>query len=875
MVLPALIGLALLAVGVRAIGGDGAVPEVAYLVGLVAASGLAWIGCTRCPTERRRAWAMVALGVTLATLADVTYHGLLWVQGETPDVSGADALWLASYVALAAGLLGLSPGRSAGQPVDADALIDSLVVGVAALLVLWELTLADLLGTSSAPLLARIIWSAYPVLDVVLLCLVVRLLILDPRTRSLSQWLLSAGAFCWLGGDLGFVLDTTGAADTWLHVGWMAGPILLGSASIAPGSAGAPDAAPVRVGLGRMWLVMAPLLLPAGLELRGYLSGEDTNPVMLIAGSIALIGLGSVRCQRLLRAAETARAAVQRNEEHFRALSAHSADAVVVLDGAGCVREVVGDLRPLVGLDGPALMGANLDDIPTPVDESTVDTVLRRALDNPGVVLAEEIEVRLDGEEPTWLGVRIVNLLDDPAVDGLVFHLHDVTARKRAEGQLAHQAFHDALTGLANRALFADRIGQALHRAARHEADPAVLFLDVDGFKAVNDRLGHEAGDVLLCRIADRLRGAVRAGDTVARLGGDEFAILIEENHQRADEAVTTAERILQVMAEPLEVDGQVLTVTASLGLAVSDADSTPASLLRDADIAMYRAKAAGKAMVVRYDAQMGAEVGDALQLELDLAGALAAGQFELHYQPVVDLSDERITGFEALLRWRHPRLGLVAPDLFIPLAERTGLIVPIGRWVLATACAAAVEWPRAEGDGGPPLTVAVNLSARQLASGDVVADVRDALVSSGLPASSLVLEMTETALVADPTEAAGRLVALSGLGVRLAVDDFGTGYSSLNYLRQFPFDILKIDRCFIETITDGAVTPPIVRGLLDLAHTLDLEIVAEGIEQPAQLDGLRRERCALGQGYLFSKPIPAAEVAGLLGRLAPAAPLV
>jgi len=386
----------------------------------------------------------------------------------------------------------------------------------------------------------------------------------------------------------------------------------------------------------------------------------------------------------------------------------------------------------------------------------------------------------------------------------------------------------------------------------------------VDGFRSVNDRFGHDAGDEVLREIARRLRDTVRSGDTVGRLGGDEFAVLIEDNHAYADEARTTAERILQALSIPVELHGQLFVASASIGVAVGDATAGADDLLRNADIAMHRAKAAGRARVVVYDPDMGTAAGEALRLEADLAAAVDEEQFVVMYQPVVELARGHIVGFEALVRWRHPDLGLLGPDRFIPLAEETGLIVPLGRWVLGTACDAAVRW-RDRGPDGVPLTMAVNLSARQLASDGIVADVRTALDRAGLDAGCLVLEMTETSLVADPTEAARRLRRLHDLGVRLAVDDFGTGYSSLSYLRQFPVDILKIDRSFVETITDRDAVPPIVRGLIDLGRTLDLEIVAEGIEREEQREGLRHRGCDLGQGYLFARPLPEPEVEELL----------
>jgi diguanylate cyclase (GGDEF)-like protein len=459
---------------------------------------------------------------------------------------------------------------------------------------------------------------------------------------------------------------------------------------------------------------------------------------------------------------------------------------------------------------------------------------------------------------------RVVNLLDEPAVAGLVMNLQDITDRKAVEEQLTHQALHDALTGLANRSLLRDRIDLALKRSQRSGCYPAVLYLDLDGFKSVNDTLGHDAGDRMLVEVASRLNGAIRAGDTVSRLGGDEFAILIEQSNLDIHEASTTADRVLQVLGVPVEIEGQLIGVSVSIGIALADESSTPTSLLRDADIAMYQAKSSGAGRWIDYHPAMRADALERFELTRDLHGALEADQFRLLYQPVVELRTGRTVGVEALLRWHHPTRGVIGPDIFIPIAEANGQIVAIGEWVLHEACRAAATWqPPAP---GPRLSLAVNLSGRQLASDRFVDSVSAALDTSGLPPSALVLEITETTLISDPPAVAERLHALRRLGVRLAIDDFGTGYSSLSYLRQFPIDILKIDKSFIDTINEMDTAPAIVRGLLDLGQTLQLEVIAEGVEEHHQRLWLEDEDCRLGQGFLFAKPMSEDEIAKHLG---------
>jgi diguanylate cyclase (GGDEF)-like protein len=425
---------------------------------------------------------------------------------------------------------------------------------------------------------------------------------------------------------------------------------------------------------------------------------------------------------------------------------------------------------------------------------------------------------------------------------------------RRTEADLATLAFSDVLTGLANRALFTDRLELALRRTARSGGEVAVVFLDLDGFKAVNDSLGHAAGDRLIREVGALLQSAVRSEDTLARLGGDEFAILVERS-PGVEEATRIAERALAALAGPVDLGGQRVTVSASIGIATGDVAATASSLLRDADNAMYWAKGAGAGRYVVFNPQMRSAAAERRQLETDLWAALDGEQFRLVYQPVVDLGSERVTGFEALIRWDHPVLGVVLPEQFLPVAEEIGLVPDIGRWVMTQACAAAAGWRR-DHPAAAGLSMAVNVSPSQLGSPGLLADVRTALEASGLPPSALVLELTESVLVRDPVLAAERLHELRSLGVKVALDDFGTGYSSLSHLRQFAVDILKIDRSFVGSIDEAEAMPAILRGLIDLGHTLDLQIVAEGIELEGQRTQLRDGQVGLAQGYLFAAPL-------------------
>jgi diguanylate cyclase len=412
------------------------------------------------------------------------------------------------------------------------------------------------------------------------------------------------------------------------------------------------------------------------------------------------------------------------------------------------------------------------------------------------------------------------------------------------------QGLRDPLTGLANRTQLVENADRLLARGA---APVSALMLDVDDFRDVNDARGHTAGDRLLVAVARRLAGCVRPGDEVARLGGDEFAILVDGG---PEVAAAVGDRVLRALADPVAVDGRPLSVHVSIGAADTGTGERDAvTLLRNADLAMYMAKALGKNRLVHYADGMAQDAQDKAELIEDLAGATAAGQFEVHYQPTIDLAAGVTTGYEALLRWHHPTRGLVPPVEFIPLAEEGGHIVEIGRWVLGEATRQAAAW---SAQAGRPIGIAVNLSPRQLADDDVVATVRDALAASGLPARQLTLEVTEGVLVRDVDQVVTQLLALRTTGVRIAIDDFGTGYSSLSYLRRLPADIVKIDRSFVQELGTGNRSTTLVASIIELARSLHLDVVAEGVETPEQHAVLGRLACSHAQGYLFGRPAPA-----------------
>jgi len=419
--------------------------------------------------------------------------------------------------------------------------------------------------------------------------------------------------------------------------------------------------------------------------------------------------------------------------------------------------------------------------------------------------------------------------------------------------QIRFQAVHDTLTGLPNRALLLDRTEQMLARARRSYVPVAALFIDLDGFKEVNDTLGHAVGDQLLQAVTARLTATIRESDSVGRLGGDEFVVLVDGSTMDAGPELV-AERLLSVLREPFQLEDSVcgpLSLTASIGIAAG-ARPSATELLRDADIALYGAKAAGKDCFVVFRPEMHTVVQDRLLLEMDLRDALAAQQYFLVYQPIFNLTSGSPTGVEALLRWRHPIRGVVQPDDFIPVLELSGLITDVGRWVLTEACRQGARWHGL----GYQLDVSVNISARQLETDDLIRDVTNALADSGFDPNSLIVELTETAIMQNTPNVVRRLQALKAIGVRVAIDDFGTGYSSLAYLQQFPVDTIKIDRSFISSMADSPEAGVLIRSLVQLGKSLGLETLAEGIEATGQYAQLAREHCDSGQGFLFGRPL-------------------
>ncbi len=541
----------------------------------------------------------------------------------------------------------------------------------------------------------------------------------------------------------------------------------------------------------------------------------------------------------------------------FRDAFEGAAVGMALVSGKGQFLKVNRALLDILGCEEGALTSKSFQEVTHADDLAPVLAGVKRLLDVPGD--SHEMEMRLlrAGGEEVWVQLSAARAGGGGRRSSarMVFQVQDITERKRAEERLLHDAFHDPLTGLPNRALFIDHVKLTIARAKRRSGHLfAVLFLDLDRFKIVNDSLGHMFGDQLLVGIARRLEGCLREGDTVARVGGDEFTILLEDIEDEP-EAVSVAERIQKELSAPFHIGGHEVFTTVSIGIAPSSTEyDDPEDILRDADTAMYRAKSLGKARHEIFDKAMHALAVNLLQLETDLRRALDRREFFVHYQPIVALTDFRLCGFEALVRWQHPERGLISPMDFIPVAEDTGQIIALGEWTLLDACRQMRRWQK-QYPSDVPLYISVNLSGKQFTQPDLIERVSAILEKTRLDPRSLKLEITESVVMENIETATEMLQQLRALGVQLSIDDFGTGYSSLSYLHRFPIDTLKIDRSFVTRMVENSENSEIVRTIVMLAQTLGMDVVAEGVETKEQLALLRKLGCESGQGYYFSRP--------------------
>lgn len=827
----------------------GSAAQGAVYNGLVVFAGLGlWRGSQRAYPADRRAWRYLLTYVVFSAIAES-----IWWVWEIAGIERwehlADGFFLTSYGFLVAGVIRLvhrvSPAR------DRSVVVDTAIASVSAGAVIWVFLLAPVASDSSIALFDKFLTLAYPAMDVAVIAGVVRLL-LASRGRSTPHRMMLASLVALVVADLAFAsIELAGGygGGGWLDLFWEAGYGLLAVAALHPSSrqhTGHPTGP--RVDLARILLVFASsAMLPITILFVAANSMAAGTLVIVGVAQLAVLVLVGARFLGLVRISSSL--AAERGEARLAALVNHAADVIIVTDDRGVIGYASPSARSTFGLEDVQLEGSFIDLLIEPDHVDAVRQAIASAGRTSGVVQFDAAFLR-NGTEPARCSCSVVDLRGEPAVGGFVITIRDVHDRWQLEQQLRRRALHDPLTGLANRTLFLDRLGHALaRRSAVRGSDIAVCFIDLDDFKAVNDGLGHGIGDELLCSVAQRLSACVRSGDTVARFGGDEFAVLFEDVTDMASIDGLCA-RLLDVLALPLRAGTLDLAVQASVGLVVADVGHDAASLLRDADIAMYEAKLRGKGRIERFDSSLRVRAERHLELRSDLVAAIERNEFEVLYQPIVTLPAQLTVGAEALLRWHHPKLGPIPPTEFIPVAEQIGVINAIGRWVLHQACSEATRWP-------DDTYVSVNVSAVQLRDDTFPMVVADVLTATGLPANRLMLELTESALVDDSVGVAGKLSVLRGIGVSIAIDDFGTGYNSLTMIRQFPIDVVKIDRSFTAELGGGS-GGTVAATIVYLAGKLGVRCIAEGVESERQAVTLGDIGCGYGQGYRFARPLTA-----------------
>lgn len=850
-------------------GASGPLAAVAPIPPFIGAIAFAWRAAREHGLDRatRRFWALSAGATALVVVALLSAAVAQASPSALLPALGSIGFAVVSQVVLFAALLQLREAPAPGiERVKLS--LDVATIGVGGLIVAWYL--AGTVPAAQRPVVGLMHVAVAGDLALILTASIVWQRAAS-QTRRLLLFLYTIALFVAFVSHVAEVLDIVRGVP---QVNWAIQSAALVGVLVAAAAwlqrAGLDWQAGRRVVLVPRRIAGASLIpyiaiLPAfGLVLKAA-SEVAAQPMQgLVVGAVVLTTLAFLR--QAVATRETVRAqtaaAAREGEARFRALVQHSSDIITIVDPDGTIRYVSAAAAPVFGYDPDRLSGRQLLEFVHPDDVEGAREFLAELAgtttpsDVPLPGSARKREWRWRHAGGAWMTVDNVgtNLLAEPTVQGLVLNTRDTTEQNAIKEQYMHQAFHDPLTDLANRSLFLYQVGHALARAHRHGEPVTVLFLDLDNFKTVNDSLGHAAGDRLLVEAARRLSTCVRDSDLIARLGGDEFAVLVEDASFDVD-VMQIADRIAEVVQRPFLLGGKEVFVSASIGIARTAGRETSDELVRNADVAMYVAKTRGKGQHVVFEPAMHTAALERLVVEADLRRAIERGEFFLQFQPIVSLDTGEVYGAEALVRWNCSDRGTVPPSMFIPIAEETGLIVPIGRWVLREACRVARQWML---DRAVSVRISVNLSGRQLLEASIVDDVRSALEESGLPPHLLVLELTETMLMQHDGVSMERLTGLKALGVSLAIDDFGTGYSSLSYLQRYPIDILKIDKAFVDAMLTGEDGPVLAKAIVALGETLRLYTVAEGIETDAQRGQLLQLGCQLGQGYLFAPPLAA-----------------
>jgi diguanylate cyclase (GGDEF)-like protein/PAS domain S-box-containing protein len=848
---------------VTGLGGE----QITHYVGLLADTPACFVAVLITVAAARRvprgaqqtAWWWLSIALVLYLIATVIGTAS-WLNGHDPFPGVADVFFLAFYPALLTAILFLIRAAAVRVPWARLALDGTIfMVGFGAFF--WFLVIRPASSGTEIDFVKQALSQTYVALNcVVVLSLGVLLLAGagNASGRRIPLLLLVGFATMFL-GDILWALAKVGG---YYLPGGLQDVLYLACyvplAAAARSQLQATDT-PIRTAATKADSVVQ--LLPYAAMLTAFLvlvystRGEIGGPATVMTIVVfALTMLLMVRQSVMLRedAVTRERRAARMVEARYASLIANASDVIMIVAADGALRFASPASERTLGLRPEAITGQNLLDLWAGEDCERLRSFLAEVAATPTGAVGP-VELRVE-RGPNRYTLEIVgsNLTGDPAVQGLALNFRDISERKALEEQLRQLAFHDPLTLLANRNLFRDRVQHALTLAQRDRHHIAVMFLDLDNFKNINDSLGHDAGDRVLQAVAQQLVKTTRSSDTVARLGGDEFAILLEGVAEIAEvERVATS--IIETLGMPFALGASEVRVSVSAGVAFSTLEAGAEALLSNADIAMYDAKAAGKDRYVVFQPQMQELRHERLRLEADIGRALANEEFFLEYQPIVDLGTRSLLGVEALVRWRHPERGVLMPGRFIQVAEECGQIIKLGRWVLLQACRDLCRW-RGSVAGGAGLRVAVNISARHLQHGDLVQDVARALEESRLEPGNLVIELTESTMMYNTETNLERLRQLKALGVRLAIDDFGTGYSSLSYLHRFPIDILKIDRAFVSRLTNNDDGPELARAVVTLGDTLGLDTVAEGIEFEPQVAALLALGCVAGQGFLFAK---------------------
>jgi diguanylate cyclase (GGDEF)-like protein/PAS domain S-box-containing protein len=810
------------------------------------------------PGAVRTAWRFLSLALGLYLVATlICVHS--WLNGRDPFPGVADFFYVAFYPALFSAALFLIRAAAVKVPwaqLTLDATI--LVIGFGAFF--WFLVIRPAAVAVKSDVLKDVLSQTYLAFNCILL-LTLGVLLLAGGSRSgrrVPLLLLGGFAMMSLGDILWSVAKVVGnyLPGNFQDVLYVACYVPFVAAAREQMRAGATTVRSAPRASDSLAQALPYAAILAAFLVLVYFSrrdiGSSTTTITIVVFSLTLLMM--VRQALVLRDEATTRErrAARLVEERYASLIANASDVIMVVTADGALRFASPASERTLGLKPENVAGKNLLDLWAGEDGDRLQAFLAEIAASHGVTVGP-VELRIErGSDRYVLEIVGSNLTDDPAVQGLALNFRDISERKALEEQLRQLAFHDPLTLLANRNLFRDRVHHAVALAQRGGHYVTVMFLDLDNFKNINDSLGHDTGDRLLQAVAQRLVKTTRSTDTVARLGGDEFAILLE-GIVTIEEVERMAACLIEELDQPFPLSATEVRVSASIGVAYSSPHGGAEALLTEADIAMYNAKAAGKNRYLTFQPKMQESRHERLRLESDISRALAEHELFLEYQPIVDLGTRSLLGVEALVRWRHPDLGVLMPGQFIQIAEECGQIVKLGRWVLMQACQALRVW-RSSVAGGAGLRIAVNISSRHLEHGDLVQDVARALEASGLEPGNLVIELTESTIMHNTDANLERLRQLKALGVRLAIDDFGTGYSSLSYLHRFPIDILKIDRSFVSRLTNTDNGPELARAVITLGETLGLDTVAEGIELEPQVPALLALGCVAGQGFLFAK---------------------